>query len=114
MSAAPRYAPFSNDISYQGNSLLRGPEDIVESILKSLGNTFSCSESHTIAFEIGGKMFPVDPRDFIGQAFVNNVDSCTANLVSTDPPQVGGYQFSWSLGTPFLKGCVGHCQDTGS
>jgi hypothetical protein len=51
-------------------------------------------------------MFPVDPRDFIAQAFTNNVETCTANLVPTDPPQVGGYQFSWSVGTPFLKGSV--------
>lgn len=51
-------------------------------------------------------MFPVDPRDFITQAFVNRVDLCSANLAATDSPQEKGYQFSWSLGTPFLKGCV--------
>ena len=49
-------------------------------------------------------MFPVDPRDFASQAFPNDVQRCNANLVSTDTPRVGGYQFGWSLGVPFLKG----------
>lgn len=48
-------------------------------------------------------MFPVDPRDFASQAFPNDVQRCSANLVSTDTPRVGGYQFGWSLGVPFLK-----------
>ena len=48
-------------------------------------------------------MFPVDPRDFVVQAFENNVQTCEANLAATDPPKAGGYQFQWSLGTPFLK-----------
>lgn len=49
-------------------------------------------------------MFPIDPRDFISQAFQNNVKTCLSNLVGTDAPTVGGYQFGWSLGTPFSKG----------
>jgi len=50
-------------------------------------------------------MFPVDPRDFITQAFQNSVDVCEPNLAATDPPQTGGggYLYSWSLGDPFLK-----------
>jgi len=50
-------------------------------------------------------MFPVDPRDFIAQAFQNSVDQCMPNLAATDPPQAGGggYLYSWSLGDPFLK-----------
>jgi len=89
----------------QGNSLLRGPSDVVELIYSRLGTDgiFPCSEPHTLAFEIGGKMFPVDPRDFASQAFPNDVQRCNANLVSTDTPRVGGYQFGWSLGVPFLK-----------
>ncbi|KAF8154491.1 aspartic peptidase domain-containing protein [Crassisporium funariophilum] len=88
-----------------GNSLIRAPADLVELIQSRVGKLghFPCSEPHTLAFSIGGKLFPVDPRDFVGQAFSNNVDVCYANLVATDPPRVGGYQFSWSLGTPFLK-----------
>lgn len=52
-------------------------------------------------------MFPVDPRDLVTQAFQNSVMTCEANLAATDAPKSGGYQFQWSLGTPFLKGCVG-------
>ncbi|KAG6878228.1 hypothetical protein C0993_010349 [Termitomyces sp. T159_Od127] len=86
-----------------GNSLLRGPSDVVSEINRKLGNTFPCDEPHTLAFQIGGKMFPVDPRDFIVQAKENDVESCIANLVTTDPPAIGGFLFSWSLGDPFLK-----------
>ncbi|KAF8184786.1 aspartic peptidase domain-containing protein [Pholiota molesta] len=56
-----------------GNSLIRGPSDVVSQIYRSLGTSFACNEPHTLAFQIGGKMFPVDPRDFIAQAFTNNV-----------------------------------------
>lgn len=98
-----------------GNSLLRGPADVVSAIYTSLSGgsvggspvseTFSCSTPHTLSFSIGGKLFPVDPRDFIRQAFVGDASRCTANLVSTDAPVEGkGYLYSWSLGDPFLKG----------
>jgi phytepsin len=48
-------------------------------------------------------MFPVDPRDFVNQAFIDSVDLCSSNLDATDPPAEGGYLYSWSLGIPFLK-----------
>lgn len=51
-------------------------------------------------------MFPVDPRDFIGELRNNDAKDCVAdNLVSTDPPRMGSL-YSWSLGDPFLKSCV--------
>ncbi|KAJ3572338.1 hypothetical protein NP233_g3142 [Leucocoprinus birnbaumii] len=86
-----------------GNSLIRGPEDVVGEIDRRIGSSFPCSEPHTLAFSIGGKLFPVDPRDFLFQEYTNSVSICNANVVATDPPAVGGYLFSWSLGTPFLK-----------
>ncbi|KIY47720.1 acid protease, partial [Fistulina hepatica ATCC 64428] len=88
-----------------GNSLLRGPKDVVADITKRLGgDTFLCSTPHTISFEIGGTMFPVDPRDFISQAYTNGTTYCNANIVATDSPVYGsGYLYSWSLGDPFLK-----------
>ncbi|KAH9476110.1 Cathepsin E-B [Psilocybe cubensis] len=91
-----------------GNSLIRGPADVIDQIQKKLGvnGLFPCSIPHTLAFKIGGQMFPVDPRDFVSQAFQNNVKTCSSNLVATDAPSVGGYQFGWSLGTPFLKGVL--------
>ena len=75
--------------------------------MNSLGGNgnFPCADAHSLAFQIGGQMFPVDPRDFITQAFQNSVDVCMPNLAPTDPPQMGGggYLYSWSLGDPFLK-----------
>ncbi|KAL0961195.1 hypothetical protein HGRIS_006164 [Hohenbuehelia grisea] len=98
-----------------GNSLIRGPSDVVKSILDEVSPGFAassdpeakaflpCSVPRTLAFQIGGKMFPVDPRDFIGQETVGDIDNCIAdNLVPTDPPSKGAL-FSWSLGDPFMK-----------
>jgi hypothetical protein len=73
------------------------------SIDHRLGFSFPCSEAHTLAFSIGGKLFPTDPRDFVFQEYTNTMERCTADVVATDPPAVGGYLFSWSLGIPFLK-----------
>ena len=90
---------------HQGNSLIRGPEDVIQEIQRLLGsNPFDCSQPHNLTFQIGGKLFPVDPRDFIHQAFSDTVDLCTSALAITDPPSPGvGFLYSWSLGDPFLK-----------
>ena len=48
-------------------------------------------------------IFPVDPRDFAAQAIPDSVEACSPNIAATDAPFAGGYQFSWSLGIPFLK-----------
>lgn len=92
-------------MSFQGSSLIRGPYDVVQYILGLLGNggRYPCTHSHSLAFSIGGQLFPVDPRDFAAQALPNSVEACSPNIAATDPPYVGGYQFSWSLGIPFLK-----------
>ncbi|KAK7453240.1 hypothetical protein VKT23_011916 [Stygiomarasmius scandens] len=99
-----------------GNSLLRGPSDVVSDILSSVSSNFNsrfpvsstnratlpCNIPRTLAFQIGGKMFPVDPRDFIGEG-ANDGQTCVAdNLVATDPPRRGAL-FRWSLGDPFMK-----------
>ncbi|KAJ7445989.1 aspartic peptidase domain-containing protein [Mycena galericulata] len=90
-----------------GNSLIRGPADVVNVINAQLGKTFACSTPHTIEFSIGGKLFPVDPRDFVTQAFDGDLQECTANVLETDSPVAGqGYQYSWSLGDPFIKGVL--------
>ena len=72
------------------------------------GSHFACSTPHTLAFQIGGTLFPVDPRDFVHQAKSGDVETCSANLVATDVPtgNGSGYLYSWSLGSPFLKGYV--------
>lgn len=97
-----------------GNSILRGPSDVVNKILTTVSPgydatdtsakpTFPCAQPHSLSFLIGGKQFPVDPRDFIGAASSGNATECVANkVVSTDPPSRGAL-FRWSLGDPFFK-----------
>ncbi|KIP05275.1 hypothetical protein PHLGIDRAFT_30987 [Phlebiopsis gigantea 11061_1 CR5-6] len=86
-----------------GNSLMRGPQDVVAQIYTTLGGeTFDCALPHNLTFVIGGKLFPVDPRDFVLPALSDTRDGCVANLASTDPPGAG-FLYSWSLGDPFLK-----------
>jgi len=97
-------------LSYQqGNSLIRGPPDVVAQIHKILGGSlFACSPPHSLTFQIGGRLFPVDPRDFVSEARPGDPDLCSANVVPTDVPVLGGsgYLYSWNLGDPFLKGWV--------
>ncbi|KIK60385.1 hypothetical protein GYMLUDRAFT_605748 [Collybiopsis luxurians FD-317 M1] len=100
-----------------GNSLIRGPSDVVNNILTTVSPNYNpsssnsipslpCTSAHTLAFQIGGKMFPVDPRDFISDIRATDTNTCEAsNVVSTDPPSVGAL-FRWSLGDPFMKNIV--------
>ncbi|EIM84055.1 acid protease [Stereum hirsutum FP-91666 SS1] len=128
-----------------GNSLIRGPSDVLSTIASMISSsssdananantntvTYPCSEPHTLAFEIGGRMFPVDPRDFGTQVSSSSSSSssssgddggdgddgddedgdgseptCSFNLAVTDPPGSGGFLYSWSLGDPFLKSAL--------
>lgn len=97
----------------QGNSILRGPQDTVNTILSTISPayaadpsaapTFPCATAHTLAFQIGGAQFPIDPRDFVTQNATGDATTCAAdNLVATDPPAPGAL-FSWSFGDPFFK-----------
>jgi len=114
-STIPANGLKSNSLSAlidSGNSLIRGPSDVVHGILKSISTQFAadptakptmpCSAAHTLAFQIGGKMFPVDPRDFVSSGSGNTADCVADNIVTTDAPS-SGTLFSWSLGDPFLK-----------
>ncbi|RPD56506.1 acid protease [Lentinus tigrinus ALCF2SS1-6] len=93
-----------------GNSLIRGPQDIVGHIYALLGDSFDCSIPHNLSFQIGGVQFPVDPRDFAqpmpvrpGTVYADEAARCSPALAATDPPRQGGFLYSWSLGDPFLK-----------
>ncbi|KZT71082.1 acid protease [Daedalea quercina L-15889] len=91
-----------------GNSLIRGPRDVVNHIMAFFGpdGSFDCKEAHNLSFQIGGAMFSVDPRDFAHQLQNDShpeSPSCTPALAATDPPGQGGFLYSWSLGDPFLK-----------
>jgi hypothetical protein len=101
------------DLPSQGNSVIRGPNDVVNSILKQVSSafaanpdavpTFPCAMPHNLAFQIGGKTFPIDPRDFMSQNMTRDASTCVAdNVLATDPPSRGAL-FSWSLGDPFFK-----------
>ncbi|KAF5315415.1 hypothetical protein D9619_007345 [Psilocybe cf. subviscida] len=95
-----------------GNSLLRGPEDVVAEILHKVSPTHShdgsstpvpCNVPRTLAFEIGGKMFPVDPHDFVSQHDLTDANNCHLdNIVPADTPSHGSL-FQWNLGTPFFR-----------
>lgn len=98
-----------------GNSLIRGPNDVVQNILTTVSPSYNpaspnslpvlpCNVPHTLSFQIGGRQFPVDPRDFIQPDIVQG--NCLAgNVVTTDPPSKGAL-FSWNLGDPFFKSNV--------
>src|SRR5882757_2395039 len=77
---------------FQGSSLIRGPSDVVQYILNLLGNggQYPCTHSHSLAFSIGGQLFPVDPRDLASQALPDSVEVCYPNLAMTDHTNVGG------------------------
>ncbi|KZT06710.1 acid protease [Laetiporus sulphureus 93-53] len=93
-----------------GNSLIRGPRDILSHIVARTGSTFDCSVAHNLSFLIGGMLFPVDPRDFArpisSESGDDAVAKCSPALAATDPPGVGGFLYSWSLGDPFLKSAM--------
>ncbi|KAF8199885.1 aspartic peptidase domain-containing protein [Mycena galopus ATCC 62051] len=96
-----------------GNSILRGPSDVVQNVLTKISPnykpdvpssaTLACAQAHSLAFKIGGQMFPIDPRDLPSPADGDEASSCViSNLVSTDAPGIGTL-FRWSLGDPFMK-----------
>lgn len=60
-----------------------------------------------MSFQIGGRQFPIDPRDFIQQSYPDSLATCKAKIETTDPPS--SYLHSWSLGVPFLKSSVPGC-----
>jgi len=95
----------------KGNSLIRGPRDVVNHILNQFdgpNNSFDCSVAHNLTFQIGGGFFSVDPRDFASPVNPSPDGSmrCSPALAATDPPGNGGFLYSWSLGDPFLKSAL--------
>ncbi|TDL21326.1 hypothetical protein BD410DRAFT_789755 [Rickenella mellea] len=82
--------------------------------------TYPCTIPHNLSFVMGGTRYDVDPRDFgtpissfrpadSSRANVSHGGDdggqeimCIPNLAIEDPPRIGGWLYSWSLGTPFL------------
>ncbi|KAJ4000059.1 aspartic peptidase domain-containing protein [Lentinula boryana] len=112
-----------------GNSLIRGPPDVIRYMeylirqedievdgkqkTKDSSTSTSCSISHTLAFKIGGNLFPIDPKDLVWIDEDSEAGKhCYLNIAPTDIPvrgengKGGGggeYLYSWNLGDPFLK-----------
>ncbi|KAJ4488036.1 aspartic peptidase domain-containing protein [Lentinula aciculospora] len=120
-----------------GNSLIRGPPDVIQymknlirqendklstasTLTANSSTSTSCSIPHTLAFQIGGKMFPVDPKDLLWvdendehngeedgggkqREYAEDRKRCYLNIAPTDVPvrggteTGGGYLYSWSL-----------------
>ncbi|KAF8508254.1 acid protease, partial [Hysterangium stoloniferum] len=93
-----------------GTSFLAGPTTVVNTIYQAISQgvgtssdapQISCTTPVHLSFFIGGKEFPVDPRDFLG--FQTSTEDCTAGLLlSTDDPAPTALM-SWILGDPFMK-----------
>ncbi|THV00298.1 acid protease [Dendrothele bispora CBS 962.96] len=114
----PRSNLTSSDISVTalidtGNSRIRAQQDVVDTIYSLLPRnqregtdpqSYLCNQPISLTFQIGGNMFPVDPRDFGIQLFEDSVEDCVGDIAVTDTPVEGnGFLYSWNLGTPFLK-----------
>jgi len=96
-----------------GNSILRGPSDVVANILGTIspnytpGNpnsaTLPCATAHNLSFKIGGEMFPIDPRDLVSPVSAGDAENCVVDtIVATDAPGVGAL-FRWSFGDVLFK-----------
>ncbi|KAM3525722.1 hypothetical protein MY4038_007187 [Beauveria bassiana] len=75
-----------------GTTVIFGPTSVVREVYKSAGITevstangiqghYSCSNSPTIGFNLGGKNFNIDPKAL---AFKKDGDNCTASLTASD------------------------------
>jgi len=96
----------------QGTSFLAGLQNVVSSIYSSIssssgssssGNTpaIPCGTPVKLTYVTGGKSFPVDPRDFLGQQ--SDAEEFNAgSLLPTDAPQLEG-PVGWIHGDPFMK-----------
>ncbi len=65
--------------------------------------------THNLTFQVGGKLFPVDPRDFFSESLSNNASgaTCVPNIANRTTDITGAkFLFSWVLGAPFLKSNV--------
>lgn len=88
-----------------GTTYILGPADVVKAIQDRIGNggKYDCAKPHTLAFKIGGKIFPVDPRDFFFSAD-GLLKECTQMVdVKGTPTEGDADQVSWILGDSFLK-----------
>ncbi|PIL23083.1 hypothetical protein GSI_14391 [Ganoderma sinense ZZ0214-1] len=90
------------------NNHLVAPNGGFGAIQHALGSDLylDCSKPYNLTFQIGGKLFPVDPRDFYTSLGGGNTARCSPNVedrslsLSYDEQKA---PYNWTLGVPFLK-----------
>ncbi|KIJ56094.1 hypothetical protein M422DRAFT_239298 [Sphaerobolus stellatus SS14] len=104
-----------------GTSTLHGPQKTVQALYSALstdidnsnsstGPSYNCTRPIELTYVIGGKQFPVDPRDMFGFQNLDprqdDNDGChIISVGSTNAPSTGNLR-SWILGDPFMKSYV--------
>ncbi|KAM5543418.1 hypothetical protein V8D89_002669 [Ganoderma adspersum] len=77
-----------------------GPKDAIDTILAAISSTTpACNGSHTLSFQIGGKLFPVAPQDLV----TKTTRGCAVNVEAIDSPRSNLTLYSWRLGAAFLR-----------
>ncbi|KAI1794370.1 acid protease [Ganoderma leucocontextum] len=78
-----------------------GPKEAIDAILDAISATPVCNVSHTLSFQIGGRLFAVAPQDFV--RLTGNGCGCTANVEDIDSLRSNWSLYSWRLGSSFMK-----------
>jgi phytepsin len=88
-----------------GSPFVSGPPDLIKLINNTIGGSFDCTSNHTLTFQIGGKIFPIDARDFAIQAASGSPNKCVASIEAMKVPKGDGsiFLYSWNLGNTFLR-----------
>ncbi|PIL23219.1 hypothetical protein GSI_14528 [Ganoderma sinense ZZ0214-1] len=77
-----------------------GPKDAVDTILAAISSTPpACNGSHTLSFQIGGKLFSIAPQDLV----TPTRRGCAVNVETIDSLSSNSTLYSWRLGAPFLR-----------
>lgn len=103
-STSPSHSPSPNSHSKPKPASAAAAARVLVATYDPYDYVYPCTSMHNLTFTLGGRAFPVDPRDFGRQAFAGDTQWCVPNLAPTDAPMLGDYLYSWSLGQPFLKG----------
>lgn len=103
MNSTSAVASFEASPSLDSSGYTEDDYSAFTSNFDSIAYAYPCAEAHSLVFEFSGSQFQVDPRDFgrpVGDA---EAKWCVPNFAPTDPPELGNYLYSWSLGEPFLR-----------
>ncbi|GJJ14362.1 hypothetical protein Clacol_008626 [Clathrus columnatus] len=106
--------PSPSDIPNEGTTAILGPQNVVNKIYSTIASSpqnldptgstppeIPCNVPVALTFVIGGKQFPLDPRDFFLQQ--SSTETCNADalqLMDTPSPTA---LMSWVLGATFMR-----------